>query len=268
MFSEMKGKIVAITGGAAGIGRAMALEFAAAGADLAVCGRRNEKLLALAEEVKPFGVRIYHQVADVSKIDQIENFVQGIVSNLGGLDVWINNAGIDTPGLVGWQDVTETLWDEMMDIDLKAVFFGSQFAARRMLEKGGVILNISSFASLIPTAGRSVYACAKAAMNNLTKTLAAEMAPYNIRVVSLIPGYIKTEMTAEGVSTRFKELVSAIPAGRLGEVEDLTKMAVFLCTQGAAYISGVNIEISGGKFAVQNPLWGWQQKEEKENKSG
>jgi len=239
----------------------MALEFAAAGADLAICGRREEKLLALAEEVKPFGIKMYHQVADVSKVSHIESFAENIVKNLGSLDVWINNAGIDTPGLVNWLDVTESLWDEMMDIDLKGVFFGCQSASKRMLEKGGVIINISSFGSLMPTAGRSVYASAKAAMNNLTKTLAGEMAPYGIRVISLIPGYIKTEMTAEGVKTRYKELVSAIPANRLGEVGDLTKTAMFLCTSGAGYITGVNIEVSGGKFAVQNPMWAWQQKE-------
>ena len=264
MSGEMKGKVVAITGGSAGIGRAFALEYAAAGADLAVCGRREEKLLALAEEIKPLGVKLYHQVVDVAKIDQIESFADNIVKNLGGIDVWINNAAVDTPGLVGWQDITEALWDEMLDTDLKAVFFGCQSAGKRMLGKGGVILNISSFASIIPTAGRSPYACAKAAVNNLTKTLAGEMAPYNIRVISFLPGFTKTEMTAEGVRTRFKELVSFVPAGRLGEVEDMTKTALFLSGPGAAYITGVNIEVSGGKLAVQNPQWSWAQKEEKE----
>lgn len=261
MGKEMKGKVVAITGGGSGIGKAMALEYAAAGADLAICGRTGEKLRLSAEQIKALGVRTYWQTVNVANIKEINSFAQNIIKNLGSLDVWVNNAGIDTPGLVGWQSVTEELWDEMMAIDLKAVFFGCQAAAKEMSHKGGVIINISSFASQIPTAGRAVYSCAKAAVNNLTKTLAGEMAPYGIRVLSIIPGYIKTEMTSEGIKTRYEELVSAIAAGRLGEAEDLTKTAVFLSGEGASYITGVNIEISGGKFSVQNPLWSWQQKE-------
>ncbi len=261
MSNEMNGKVVAITGGGSGIGKAMALEYAAAGANLAVCGRRVEKLQLLAEEIKALGAAVYYQTADVANIKEIESFAQNISARLGAIDVWINNAAIDTPGLISWQDITEELWDEMMAIDLKAVFFGCQAAARQMQKGGGVIINISSFASQIPTAGRSVYSCAKAAVNSLTKSLAGEMAPYGIRVLSIIPGYIKTEMTAEGIKTRHDELVSAIAAGRLGEVTDLTKIAVFLSGEGASYITGANIEISGGKFTVQNPLWSWQQKE-------
>lgn len=262
MNAGLQGKVVAVTGGSSGIGKAFVEEFANNGTKIAVCGRRAHKLRELEETLIQQGTDVFWQCVDVSKPEEISAFVEATFQHYGHIDVWINNAGIDTPHLVGYQSVDESLWDSIIDTDLKGSFFGSKYVASKMsLTGGGVIINISSFASLIPTAGRAVYSCAKAGMNSLTKTLAAEMAPDGIRVVAIIPGYIKTEMTSEGIATRFDELVSAIPAGRLGEVWDLTKAAVFLASEEASYISGVCLEISGAKFAVQNPRWAWQQKE-------
>ena len=257
MREEMTGKKVVITGGGSGIGKAIALEFARSGAWVAICGRNGEKLRRAAAELEAYGRPVFYDRRDVAKVSEIEAFGEKASAALGGIDVWINNAGIDTPELVDFRQFTEEMWDERMAVDLKAVFFGAKTAARRM-GRGGLILNISSFASLIPTAGRSVYSCAKSGVNSLTRTLAAELAPEGIRVVSLIPGYIRTEMTGEGIRTRYQELVNGICAGRLGEVEDLTKAALFLASPGASYITGTHLEVSGGKFAAQNPSWSWR----------
>ena len=257
------GKRAAITGGSAGIGKALALAFAKEGWQVAICGRNPQRLESAAAEIRenvPGGVCLTFK-ADVTQPQELTDFARKTAETFGGLEVWINNAGLDTPDLVPCREVTEELWDRLLAVNLKGVFFGAQAAAQIMAGQGGLILNISSFASLIPTAGRAVYSCAKAGVNNLTKTLAAELAPEGIRVVALIPGYIRTEMTAEGIRTRYEELVGAISWGRLGETEDLTGTALFLASPAARYITGTSVEVSGGKFTVQNPLWSWRQRE-------
>lgn len=257
MELSMKDKVAVITGGTSGIGKATAREFAAEGAKVAVCGRTKAKLERFLDEMTAEGYEIYCEQLDVSDPSSLQSFAANVADKFGRIDIWINNAGIDTPGLVPFREFTEEDWDSIVGVNLKGVFFGAQYAAKAMKQTGGVIINISSFASLMPTAGRSIYSATKAAVNNLTKTLASELACDGIRVISLIPGYIQTEMTAEGVKTRFNELVSAIPLKRLGTVDDLTKAIVFLASDAANYITGVNIEISGGKFCTQNPLWSW-----------
>ena len=127
-------------------------------------------------------------------------------------------------------------------------------------EKGGVIINTSSFTSVIPTAGKALYGATKAAVTNLTQTLAAELAADNIRVVSIVPGYIATEMTAQNISLNRDWLVSNITAKRLGTTDDLADAYVFLASDAAQYITGTELQVAGGKLCVQNPMWSWERK--------
>lgn len=223
MDLKLKGKVVLITGGATGIGKASTLAFLKEGCKVAICGRTQAKLDHTVQEFQ---------------------------------QVWINNAGI-YPERKPLLDVTENQWDETFRINVKSVFIGTKIAAAHMKKQGaGVILNASSFAAVIPTAGSSAYAATKAAIVSLTRTSAAELAPFHIRVVAYVPGLIRTAMSEQLIATR-PQFLNEQALCRLGEPEDIADTLVFLASDSAAYITGTSIEISGGRFCVQNPHYAW-----------
>ena len=149
----------------------------------------------------------------------------------------------------------------MTDLNLKSVFFGASLAANCMRQAGGgVILNTSSFTSMIPTAGKALYGATKAAVDNLTRSMAAEFAADGIRVVSVIPGYIETDMTRGNIQANGAWLTANIAAGRVGAPEDLADAYVFLASNAAAYITGIALPVTGGKLCVQNCMWSWERK--------
>ncbi|MGN0970597.1 MAG: SDR family NAD(P)-dependent oxidoreductase [Aristaeellaceae bacterium] len=259
----LKGKTVIITGGSSGIGKAAALQFLAEGCSVAVCGRSRRRLEAMAEECK--GLPLMVRSVDVTDTAALDAFGREALEAFGRVDVWINNAGLSDPMPVEQTD--EAAFDRMIAVNLKAVFFGSQTAARLMrvtggakTQCGGVILNTTSFTSVIPTAGKALYGATKAAVSSLTRTLAAELAADGIRVVSVIPGYIRTEMTEQNISRNGAWLVSNITANRLGTPEDMAGAYVFLASDAAGYITGTELEVAGGKLCVQNPMWSWERK--------
>lgn len=259
----LEGKTVVITGGTSGIGKATALHFLDEGCNVAVCGRNKEKIKAMEENGK--GKALFISCTDVTDIADLNAFGNEVLERFGRVDVWINNAGLSDP--MPFEDADEAAFDRMININLKAVFFGSQIAARLLRtiggekkEKGGVIINTSSFTSVIPTAGKALYGATKAAVTNLTQTLAAELAADNIRVVSIVPGYIATEMTAQNISLNRDWLVSNITAKRLGTTDDLADAYVFLASDAAQYITGTELQVAGGKLCVQNPMWSWERK--------
>ena len=248
----LKGKVAVITGGGAGIGKATALEFAREGCAVAICGRTLDKMKDAKKELEALGCKVYIEVVDVSSIKELERFAENTYNTLGHIDFWINNAGIAF--LKKIEDVMEEDWDKMMSINMKAVFFGSKIATKymRMGNRGGVIINISSYASIIPNAARSVYAASKSAVNSLTKTFAAEYAPYGIRVISVLPSGTDTEM-----SRMLKNPVDNMALRRHATVEEIAKPIVFLTSEAAGYITGTMVDINGGKLAVQRPLSCW-----------
>lgn len=248
----LEGKVILVTGGTSGIGKAAALAFAREGCRLAVCGRSGAKLEALRAAFA--GMPLHAERADVSRIDEMEAFAAHAAERFGRIDVWINNAGISDP--MPFDETDEQAFDRMIDINLKSVFFGSAIAARHMRKTGGgVILNTSSFTSILPTAGKALYGATKAAVDSLTRTLAAELAADGIRVVSIIPGYIQTEMTEANIEANRDWLLSGIALGRLGIPEDLAGAYVFLASDAASYITGISLPVAGGKLCVQNPTW-------------
>lgn len=260
----LKGKTVVITGGTSGIGKEAARQFLAEGCRVAVCGRSQRRLDTMAAECA--GMPLLLRSVDVTDAAALDQFGQEALERFGRVDVWINNAGLSDP--MPFEQADEAAFDRMVAVNLKAVFFGSQTAARLMRvtgpdkgQSGGVILNTSSFTSVIPTAGKALYGATKAAVSSLTRTLAAELAADGIRVVSIIPGYIRTEMTEENISRNGAWLVSNITANRLGTPEDMAGAFVFLASDAAGYITGTELQVAGGKLCVQNPMWSWERKD-------
>ncbi len=263
MTTGLSNKVVVITGGTAGIGKAAAFAFAREGAKVAVCGRKEEKLENIKKEFEEKGYSILTVRADVTKIEDINTLAETVIEEYGTIDVWINNAGLSDP--MPFDETDEASFDRMINTNLKSVFFGSACAAKYMKEKdGGVIIQTSSFTSVIPTAGKMLYSATKAAVNSMVQTMAGELAAYHIRVVGVIPGYIQTEMTASNIEKNREWLVSNISAKRLGQPEDLADLYVFLSSDSAKYMTGVSVPFAGGKLCVQNPMWSWEKKEREE----
>jgi NAD(P)-dependent dehydrogenase (short-subunit alcohol dehydrogenase family) len=256
MDLKLKGKVVLITGGATGIGKASALAFLKESCKVAICGRTQAKLDHTVQEFQEKGYEIVGGTADAGKAAAMNAFADLVVQKYGSIDVWINNAGI-YPERKALLDTTEDEWDETFRINLKSVFIGTKIAATHMKKQGaGVILNASSFAAIIPTTGSSAYAATKSAIVSLTRTSAAELAPFNIRVVAYVPGMIRTAMSEPLIAAK-PQFLTEQALGRLGEPEDIADTLVFLASDSAAYITGNSVEISGGRFCVQNPQYAW-----------
>lgn len=263
MDLHLDGKTVVITGGATGIGKAAAEEFLREGANVCILGRRPEPLEAFAREVEAQGKKLYYESCDVTDAEAVRGYAARVREMTGRLDVWINNAGIaiDRPFL----SFTDEEWEKVVSINLKAVFTCTQIAAGHMKELGGgVIINASSFASKIPHANGVIYAATKAAVSNMTRSTAAALAPYGIRVLGYIPGMIVTPISESMISQYREKFTKDISLGRLGRPEDLAKPIVFMASDAAAYITGTDIEITGGKFAAQDCAMGWRFKQEEE----
>ncbi len=257
MDLKLKGKVVLITGGGSGIGKATALAFLKEGCKVAICGRTKAKVDNTVEEFQEKGYDIIGRTADAGNSVAMNAFADVVARKYGGIDVWINNAGIYPQKAL--LDVTEDEWDETFRVNVKSVFIGTKIAAAHMKKQGkGVILNASSLAAVIPSAGSSVYAATKSAIASLTRTSAAELAPFHIRVVAYMPGVIRTDITGPLITAKRQFLTEQIALGRLGETEDIAATLVFLASDSAAYITGNSVEISGGKFCVQNPQYAWQ----------
>lgn len=257
MDLQLTGKVVVITGGAAGIGAACAAAFLQEGCQVAICGRSQEKLDAFKASMVEAGYELFGCVADVANQQALEEFAQQVYAKYGRIDIWVNNAGISHKTKL--LEMAATDWDKVMDINLKSVFLGAQVAARYMRKgEGGVILNASSYAAVIPSAGGGAYAASKAAVSSLTRTLAAELAPYNIRVNGYIPGVIATQMNSKRLAEQPGATLGQIALNRAGDAKEVAAGLVFLASGAASYITGTDLEISGGKFAVQIPGEPWE----------
>jgi len=254
----LKDKVVAITGGSAGIGKAVAMAFAEEGCLVSVCGRNQVRLDALSSEFIKKGYPLCTVAADVAENEGLERFAEATARQYGRVDIWINHAGAIEPA--PFEDLTLDQWSKVVNTNLRAVYYGSAIAAKQMRTTGGgVIINTSSFTSLVPTAGKALYSATKAAVNNLTQTLAIELASAKIRVVGVIPGYVHTEFTAANIAKNRDMLVSSIGLNRLSEPSDLVGAYLFLASDlVAGYISGICVPVAGAKLCTQNPLWSWQ----------
>lgn len=248
MPSTLDGKAALITGAASGIGRAIAIRFAEAGADVVVAdvqrepregGKPTDELLADAVFVE----------TDVSEVADLRAAVETAVESFGGLDVMVNNAGI-FPGSQPIETVTEEDYDRLIDINLKGVYFGSKIAAEAMRERGegGSIINLSSIAGLIGYDEAAAYCASKGGVTNLTRELAVELGDDGIRVNAINPGVIETAMTTDDAPI-VGTMDEQIPLHRDGQPEDVAGAALFLASDDSAYVTGHNLVVDGGYTA-------------------
>ncbi|HDS84116.1 MAG TPA: 2-dehydro-3-deoxy-D-gluconate 5-dehydrogenase KduD [Phycisphaerales bacterium] len=246
---KLDGKVAVVTGGARGLGRAMALGLAEAGADVALVD-----ILDMSEsqaQIKKLGRRCIAITADLSDKGCVDTIVHTAVEKLGGLDILFNNAGIIRRAPL--TEFTEKDWDDVMNINIRTLFFLSQAAARVMIKqgRGGKIVNTASLLSfqggiLVPS-----YTASKSAVMGLTRLLANELAPHQINVNAIAPGYMATDNTKplRDDPVRNKAILDRIPAGRWGEPEDLKGAAVFLASSASDYVNGYTMAVDGGWLA-------------------
>jgi len=247
---SLAGKVAIVTGGKRGLGKAIALAFAEAGADVAICDLVVEdgELEVVAKEIQRLGRRSLAVQVDVTRKADVDNMVQRVVDEFGRIDILVNNAAIlgnKCPLL----EFSENDYDKIVDTDLKGYFLCSQAVGRRMAEqKGGNIINIASVDAMRPSLKSSPYSAAKAGVVMLTKSLAAELGSNNIRANAIAPGWIQTEMTKRRWSDpeSRKQLEAGIPLGRIAQPGDIAAVAVFLASDAAGYVTGTTIIVDGG----------------------
>lgn len=243
---QLKGKTAVVTGGSRGIGRAVALQLAEAGANVVVNYTSNsEAALAVVGEIEKKGVRGMAVKADVSKSDEVENLVNEVLKVFDSIDILINNAGITRDNLI--IRMTEQDFDDVINTNLKGAFICTKAISKVMIkQKSGKIINVSSVVGIIGNAGQSNYAAAKAGIIGFTKSMAKELAKRGINVNAVAPGFIETDMTS-GLSDKVKEeFAKNIPLMRAGKPEDIAKAVLFLASEYSDYITGQVINIDGG----------------------
>ena len=247
---RLDGHAAVVTGAGRGIGRAIALCLAEAGADVVVAARRTAEIEAVAAEIRALGRKGVAITTDMLDMAQIDRLADEAVKALGKLTIWVNNAGgADDRTIRTLIEVPENQWDFQDGLNLNAVWPGSVAAAKRMGE-GSSIINISSIAAGRPSPGNGPYAAAKAGVNSLTRTLAVELAP-KIRVNAVSPGPIPTEVFMEFYKLTEADLPAltertGVPMKKLGEEEDIAAAVVYLCSPAAKWVTGEIINVTGG----------------------
>jgi len=250
LFS-LEGKVAIVTGASRGIGRAISLGYARAGADVAVAARTASDLETLAKEIDDIGRRALPVAVDVTDRAAIEDLVDRTVSELGGFDVLVNNAG-GTRFMAPLVRVRPDGWDKVMRLNLDAVFHATQIAARRMIDRGGgSIIQISSVAGIQGGQGVSFYSAAKAGVRLMTQAAAKELAQSGVRLNSIAPGWIATDLNANlrEQSLTDDPIVKVIPMGRWGTAEEIVGAAIFLASDASSFVTGATIVVDGGQTA-------------------
>ncbi|HAM39309.1 MAG: 3-oxoacyl-[acyl-carrier-protein] reductase [Elusimicrobia bacterium RIFOXYC2_FULL_34_12] len=245
---KLKDKVALITGGAQGIGRAIADKLANEGAKIVIVDVMEDAAKKTAEEIsKEKNVESLSLKIDVSSSQETDEMVKKTVEKFGKIDIIINNAGITRDNLL--VRMSDEEWDKVIAINLKGVFNCSKAAAKVMMkQRSGKIVNIASVVGLMGNAGQVNYSASKGGVIALTKTLARELASRNINVNAVAPGFIKTAMTDKLSEEAKKKLTDIIPLNRLGEASDVANAVKFLCTEESSYITGEIISINGGMY--------------------
>lgn len=242
----LEGKVAFITGASKGIGKATALIFAKEGARLAINGRNRQLLLELAEMIQAeTGQEVFILPYDVSEVDEIKTAFQRIHKQFGQLDVLVNNAGMLYDSLLGM--VQPEKLSEIMNVNVNAALFHMQYASRLMTrKKQGSIINVSSIFGRYGESGQVAYSATKAALIGATMSAAKELAPVNVRVNAVAPGFIETEMTANLSEDKFTQRIQSIKMNRIGKPEEVATTLLFLASDLSSYVTGQVIGVDGG----------------------
>ncbi len=246
---NLQGKVAIVTGGNSGIGQAIVLELAQQGANIVIDYIAHpEATEELEQQVHALGDRAIGVKADVSQVAELQKLVAAAVQEFGRLDIMVNNAGMETRTSI--LDTTEAEYEKVLEVNLKSAFFGTQLAARRMIQQGegGRIINISSVHEDWPMPGNTAYCLAKGGMRMLTRTAGVELAPHNILVVGVGPGAVATPINLSTMQNPelLDKLNRAIPLGRMARPEEIAKLVAFLAGDGSSYVAATTIFADGG----------------------
>ena len=245
-------KVALVTGSRQGIGRTIALAFAEAGADVAVCDlvADDGQLQAVAQEIQKLGRRALTVKADTSQKTDVDHLVQKVMDEYGRIDILLNNAGILIRSSI--LDMSEKDWDKLFNVDLKGYFLCAQAVGKKMVErKKGVIINITSQYAYKVTPGMGPYATVKTGIVMLTRGLAQELGKFGIRANAIAPSIVKTDFSRPSWSDpqNLRQIEASIPLGRIAETSDLVGAALFLASDASSYITGHTILVDGGTLA-------------------
>jgi 3-oxoacyl-[acyl-carrier protein] reductase len=244
-MSQLTNHIAVITGAGRGIGRAIALKFAAEGADIVCVSRTAENSEKVAAEVRALGRKAWAHAVDVANAAAVNSAAEKILADCGKVDILVNDAGVTRDGLL--MRMSEEDWDTVLDTNLKGAFlFTKAFTRAFVKQRSGRIINVASVIGLIGNAGQANYAASKAALIGFTKSVAKELASRGITVNALAPGFIETDMTAALKDEMKAELLKRIPLGTLGQPEDIAQAALFLASPAARYLTGQTLTVDGG----------------------
>ncbi|WP_408008295.1 SDR family NAD(P)-dependent oxidoreductase [Pseudalkalibacillus sp. A8] len=250
-LTELQGKRVLVTGGSKGIGKDIALAFAKLGATVTITGRNETTLSAAVREMEKHSPECFSIAADMQNVSEVTKMVDEAVRLMNGLDVVVNNAGVNIPKPA--MEVTEDDWDSIIDTNLKGSFFCTQRAGKYMIpKKKGKIINIVSQMAFVGYIKRAAYCSSKGGAVQLTKALAVEWAPYNINVNAVAPTFIETGFTANMFEDKdfHQDVLNRIPLGKLAQPSDVTGAVLFLASDMANFITGETIKVDGGWTAI------------------
>lgn len=254
---KLTGKVAIVTGAAQGIGKGVALEYAKNGADIAILDINAERLAETAKEIEALGRKCYQAIGDVSNEEIVKSFVEDVVAKCGKIDILTHCAGILRSCAIVDQDVKD--WDTVIAVNLRSSFLFGKYVGRQMKQQGsGAMVMVDSCASKTAEAFNAVYCASKAGVRLLAQSLALELAEFGVRVNSIAPGTINTEMIQRCLHDRaplygltfeqyLHEFNEATPLKRMGEPEEIGKLCVFLVSDDSAFITGSSFNISGGR---------------------
>jgi NAD(P)-dependent dehydrogenase (short-subunit alcohol dehydrogenase family) len=257
---SLQGKTAIVTGGGRGLGKAIAIGFAKAGAKVVVTSRKIDDLEATAKEIKAFGGVAFPIQSHLGKMEEIQKMVDAAMEKLGGrIDILVNNAGA-SPSMCSVLDADERLWETVMNVNARGLYFTSQAAAKIMVKQGGgKIINVSSVDGFRPEPGVSVYSVSKAAARMITNAFAAELVRFNVQVNTIAPGPFDTKMMnshwfhlpPEEAKKQREMLSKALPMGRIGDPDELVGAAIYLASDASSYTTGAEIIVDGGGLLSQ-----------------
>lgn len=252
MSFDLSGKKAVVVGGASGLGRAMALALAGAGAEILIADLNGQESQNVAGEIEAAGGKSWIFQLDITHYEEISKMVEYAIEKMGKIDILVESAGLTITG-IPMIEFSEAQWDKIIDVNLKGMFFVNQIVSKQMIkQRSGRIINIASMSSVIINqnsyGSSGVYCISKAGVAALTKAYAVDLAPYNITVNAISPGYMRTPLSAPFWEDPLgsEQKCSRIPMGRPGEPEELAGIVVYLASDLSAYTTGANILIDGG----------------------
>ncbi len=250
--ANLSGKVAVVAGGGRGIGKAIALRLAEAGADVVPTSRTSAQVEEVVSEIRALGRRSLAQTCDISETSQIEALVGRVVKDFGRIDILVNASGI-SPIWKGIESITDSEWDKILGVNLRGAFLLSREIGKKMiaLGNGGSVIHIASVAGMVKTQSIGAYAVSKAALIGLTRVQAAEWAKHKIRVNAIAPGWVLTDMARPVLEhpALWEEMKRAIPLQRYAKPEEIAPLALYLASEDSSYATGQVFVIDGGQIA-------------------